>query len=257
MVIPHIDTIRELRETIEACEGVGELLQEVQYALNALGLMRRHPSDELPGEDLMTRLSERPGLEGIRAADAPPTAPWPRRIQARELALRSAQAMLGPLATEAHQAAHTLTDLRRAQLEAIEAAGETALLDEVHALFAELHGAEHEMGPTFRRRGMIGPATAALATVEEKLARAIESTAPIRDALCEAFTQSATEVMDSLLTDLQVGERFPDGTPEEVHAALLEWQGRFVELDEELGRELDALQARREAAEARVRELLG
>ena len=94
MTIPHYDEVREARATLRDNEGAEQLLLDLERAQTLLGLQRKAPSDELPGEAEIARLVQWPGLEAIRSADAPEDAPWTARVRARELALQGAAQLL-------------------------------------------------------------------------------------------------------------------------------------------------------------------
>lgn len=257
MKIPHVETIREHRETIAAAAGAQPLLIEVQQLLTRLGLARRHEEDSLPGGDLLERLVARPGLEGLAAVDANSGPDWTSRVQARELAMRSAEAMLRPQADDAHRASHAIHDLRKEQLAAIHEQGDEGLRTRVAEVMNASATANAAVRGPAQRLQYLDPAKNLLATYTEQLERALASTAPIRDALVDAFAQSALEGSRSTLADLGFADAVEDTGPEGILEQLAQWTKRVLELEAELNREVEDRQRSAHAAWQAVMDLLG
>lgn len=257
MQIPHVDTIRELRAVIATGAGAPELRQKIQITLAQIGVMRRAEADEVPGEALMDALSHRPGLEGIRAADASVDAPWATRLQARELALRSAEALLAPVADAAHHASHELHDLRIEQLEHIRRSDDPAFIARIDGMLSEHAGRMSAIKPIEMRLSLIAPARTVVNVYVDQLGRALESTAPIRDALCDTFAQSAREDVASVLANLELHEPGLEGTPAQVYEVVLAWKERLDDIEAEAQTELSEAQASERRQREAIEDILG
>ena len=257
MTIPHYDEVREARATLRDNEGAEQLLLDLERAQTLLGLQRKAPSDELPGEAEIARLVQWPGLEAIRSADAPEDAPWTARVRARELALQGAAQLLRPAAHAAHEASHRIRDLREAQLNLIaEEPAYAELHTRVQDLYATYGQARQNVAPLERRRGALAPLTVLLDTYGGQIRRALASEKN-RDALVEAFTNAAHQGLAVLTNEIGLDQSFDGLDATSTLTAMAELDRRVQELDEELAKEAKALRQQMADADAALQELLG
>ncbi|TNE91338.1 MAG: hypothetical protein EP330_05540 [Deltaproteobacteria bacterium] len=257
MAIPHIDRIRELRARLQACGHAPALLSQVHAALTELAATRHVERDDLPGDGLIEYLVHVDGLQGLAAVDAPEDAPRPARLQARELLLRSATAVLMPIAQDAQDASTELDDLRRSQLEAINNSGDDELIARMRSLHDVQHHLGHELQHVQGRLAYVTPTRNLLDLYVEKLGRALQSTAPIRDALCDTFAQTAVQDLPAFLEQLGAVETFADPSPEKVYERLTHWSAELPALTAILEAELAELSGRMTEVQAELEELLG
>ena len=196
MDIPHIEEIRAHRRTIAEAEGAASLVQQIQAVLSELTVAKAQPLVTLPGDALLEALCSREDLRHLRDL-GPDASTWMERVETRERALRSAEAVLSPLAIAAHHAAHEIHDLRQLQLEALAAPDHADTLARVHAMFERHAQLKSAIETLSLRARSIQPVPKIIEVLTDVIDNALASERPNRDAVCTAIAASARTTLVS------------------------------------------------------------
>ena len=280
--LPLVSEIRDARRRHGAVQGAHDLLQRVEAARMALGVIERqhasHPGrtyKRLPGDDLFDDVSDR--FTELADLATPARTTPDRALPERRRVLDALAAALTPLATEERTAAERLHQLRHDQHHALKDPRYADAMATLNGIVAERDAVYAELTPKVQRVTAVGPSRHLMEHLRTELAwveQPIEGNRAVAAYRAVAVATGLLDVLRRCLADTGFDLPVPPGLPQadapdpDQADAQLDWVrtqlGEVANLEdalraqsEELDAEVQALQRSMDHHNQRIEEMLG